>query len=64
LRNRTVSKAVFIVVLLILLINAVVSAASVIEDGVLLRRAVPAACWTIATIAWVAAGGRRASRGD
>jgi len=61
MRKRGVSRAVFIVVLLILLLNAVVSTANVIAEGVLLRRAVPAACWIIAATVWGAVGWRQAS---
>jgi hypothetical protein len=35
-------------------VNTISSAAKVIEHGAILRRVIPAACWGIATIIWVA----------
>ena len=50
-----VSRTLFVVVLLVLLLNATVSTANVVEDGVLLRRLLPAACWVLATVIWATA---------
>lgn len=61
--NNGMSKPLFIVILLVLVVNAVISTANVIEDGILLRRVIPAACWIIAAIGWIAGYARRAGRG-
>ena len=55
MRRGSVSKTLFVVILLVLLLNATVSTANVVEDGVLLRRLLPAACWIVATVIWVTA---------
>jgi Flp pilus assembly protein TadG len=60
MQNRGVSRTLFVVILLILLLNAVVSTGNAIEDGASLRSAVPAACWIIATGVWITGGRRRA----
>ena len=54
MQNSNVSRTLFFVVLLIFILNAIVSTANVIEDGALLRRVIPAACWGIATVTWIA----------
>ena len=41
-------------ILLIFLVNAVFSTVNEIEDGFLLRRVIPAVCWSVATIIWIA----------
>jgi hypothetical protein len=41
--------------LLFFLLNAVISTANVMEDGALMRRVIPAVCWGVATILWIAA---------
>ncbi|MGD2147762.1 MAG: hypothetical protein PVH41_13785 [Anaerolineae bacterium] len=58
-----VSRNLFVVVLLVILLNATVSTAHVVEDGLLLRRALPAACWIVATVIWVTAA-YRANRSE
>ena len=55
MRRGGVSRTLFVVVLLVLLLNAAVTTANVVEDGVLLRRVLPAACWIGATVIWVTA---------
>jgi len=54
MQDSNISRTLFIVTLLIFLVNAITSAANVIADGAILRRIIPAACWCIATIIWVA----------
>jgi len=54
MQNIHISRTLSIVILLILLLNAIVSTANVIEDGALLRRVIPAVCWGIATVIWIA----------
>jgi hypothetical protein len=54
MQDNNISRTLFIVILLILLVNTITSAANVIENGAILRRVIPAACWGIATIIWVA----------
>jgi hypothetical protein len=51
---RNVSSTLFIAVLLILLLNAAVSTANVIEDDAVLQRLAPALRWTAATLIWIA----------
>lgn len=53
MRDRNISRTLFIVILLILLINAISSTANLIEDGALLRRVIPAVSWSVATIIWI-----------
>jgi len=53
--NNNISRTLFIVILLIVLINAILSTANLIEDGVILRRVIPAVSWTIGTIIWIVA---------
>ena len=55
MQNKKISRKLFIVILSILLINAVISTANLIEDGALLRRVIPAVSWSIATIIWIGA---------
>jgi hypothetical protein len=64
MQNGNVSRTLFIVILLILLLNAIISTANVIEDGALLRRVIPAICWSIATVLWVALYSRKAKGED
>jgi hypothetical protein len=54
MQNSNISRTLFVVTLLIFLLNAIISTANVIEDGALLRRVIPAVCWSIATIIWIA----------
>jgi hypothetical protein len=54
MQNSNISRTLFIVILLIFIINVIISTANVIEDGTLLRRVIPAVCWSIATIIWIA----------
>ena len=60
MQNNNLSRTLFFVILLIFLLNAIVSTANIIEDGALLRRVVPAVCWSIATIIWMASYLRKA----
>jgi len=54
MQNRHISRTLFIVIMLVFLLNAIISTVNVIEDGALLRRVIPAVCWSIATIIWIA----------
>jgi len=54
MQNDNISRTLFVVLLLIFLGNAIISTANVVEYGALLRRVIPAACWSIATIIWIA----------
>jgi uncharacterized membrane protein YtjA (UPF0391 family) len=63
MRSSNISRILFILVLLVLLLNTVISAANAIEDGILLRRVIPAVCWGIASIIWIASYFRK-SRGE
>ena len=54
MKNGNISKILYIVILFILLVNAVTSTANVIEDDAILRRVIPAVCWSIAAIIWTA----------
>jgi hypothetical protein len=58
-----VSRTLFVVVLLVLLLNAAVSTANLVQDGALPRRVIPAACWTLATVIWVTVYLRNAKGG-
>jgi fumarate reductase subunit D len=62
MQNSNISKTVFIVILLIFLLNAIISTANVIEDGAILRRVIPAVCWTLAAIIWIASYLRKSQR--
>jgi len=53
MQKSNISRTLFIVILLILLINASLSIANLIEDGALLRRVIPAVSCGIATIHWI-----------
>ena len=48
-----ISKPLFIGILLILILNAAISAGNLIQDGAILRRIIPIVSWGIATIAWI-----------
>ena len=48
-----ISKPLFIGILLILILNAAISAGNLIQDGAILRRIIPIVSWSIATIAWI-----------
>jgi hypothetical protein len=61
-RSSNLSRTLAIVVGLVLLLNAAVSTANVIEDGALLRRVVPALCWILATVIWTAVHPGKAER--
>lgn len=54
MKNGNISKILYMVILLILLVNAVTSTANVIEDDAILRRVIPAVCWSIAALIWTA----------
>jgi peptidoglycan/LPS O-acetylase OafA/YrhL len=64
MQNSNVSRTRFIVILLILLLNAIISTANVIEDGALLRRVIPAICWSIAAVLWIVLYPRKAKGED
>jgi hypothetical protein len=55
MKNGNISKILYMVILLILLVNAVTSTANVIEDDAILRRVIPAVCWSFAALIWTAA---------
>ena len=48
-----ISKPLFIGILLILILNAAISAGNLIQDGAILRRIIPIISWSIATIGWI-----------
>ncbi len=54
MQNINISRTLFIVIFLIFFLNAIISTANVFEDGALLRRVIPAVCWGIATVIWIA----------
>lgn len=54
MQNINISRTLFIVIFLIFFLNAIISTANVFEDGALLRRIIPAVCWGIATVIWIA----------
>jgi hypothetical protein len=54
MQNWHISRTLFIVTMLVFLLNAIISTVNVIEDGALLRRVIPAVCWNIATLIWIA----------
>jgi hypothetical protein len=62
LKNSNISRALFIIILLILLLNAIISTANLIEDGVVLRSVIPAISWVIAATLWIVAYFRNNSR--
>ena len=62
MKNNKISGVLFAVILLILLLNAVISIANIVEDGAILRRVIPAVSWSIATIFWVVAYLRKNKR--
>jgi hypothetical protein len=51
MKNRNIPRTLFIVILLIFLVNAISSVAKAIEDG---ASFIPAVCWSIASIIWIA----------
>ena len=59
MRNGQVSRTLFMVISLILLVNVIFSIANVVEGGVMIRRVIPAVCWSIATVIWVGSDKRK-----
>lgn len=57
--SSRISRTLHIVISLILLVNAIVSILNVVEDGFIIRRAIPAVCWSIATVIWISSYQRK-----
>lgn len=53
MKKESFSKALFIGVLLILIVNTIISAGNLIEEGAVFRSVVPLVSWSIATIGWM-----------
>jgi len=62
MRNGQVSRTLFMVISLILLVNVIFSIANVVEGGVMIRRVIPAVCWSIATVIWIGSDIRKSKR--
>jgi hypothetical protein len=42
-----------LIIALIILVNAVLSVMNLIQDGALLRRLIPAVCWSLGFVFWI-----------
>ena len=53
--NDKISRLFFVAVLMVMLLNAVICTANLLEDGFVFSRFVPAGSWILAILIWVSA---------